>query len=441
MPDAAAHGWFHPTRRPYRFTLLFFVSLLIYGSYFAYDSVGAIEDSLMKTLHIGQEEIGTMYSMYSLAAILTLFAAGMLIDRIGTRKASMIFSALVTLGAIIVALAPDVWLLYVGRFIFGAGSEALIVSQSAILARWFKGRELAFSFGVALAISRIGTLFTFNTEALIAEKEGPYAALWVAAGLCVASLLANVVYVVMDKRAEPLLGLKEEGGGDKIVFSDVRKLPASFWYVSLLCMTFYSAIFPFTALSTNFFHEKWGLPLTAGSGGGFWADVFDNFLHMFSTAPGTTSIIIFASMIFAPFAGNMVDRIGRRASLMILGSLLLIPSHLVMGYSTIPPIFPMIVLGAAFVLVPAAMWPSVPLVVDKRFVGTAFGLMTLIQNFGLMAFPWLNGKLREATHNYEASMLMFASLGIVGLVFAFLLKRSDARHGSVLERPEVKAQA
>jgi MFS family permease len=146
-------------------------------------------------------------------------------------------------------------------------------------------------------------------------------------------------------------------------------------------------------------------------------------------------------MIFAPFAGNMVDRIGRRASLMILGSLLLIPSHLVMGYSTIPPIFPMIVLGAAFVLVPAAMWPSVPLVVDKRFVGTAFGLMTLIQNFGLMAFPWLNGKLREATHNYEASMLMFASLGIVGLVFAFLLKRSDARHGSVLERPEVKAQA
>ncbi len=438
MPDpstAGAHP-FHPATRLYRFTLLFFVSLIIYGSYFAYDSVGAIEDTLMKALGIGQEEIGTMYSMYSLAAILTLFSAGLLIDRIGTRKASMLFSAVVTMGAVIVAAAPSVWALYAGRFIFGAGSEALIVCQSAILARWFKGKELALSFGVALAISRVGTLFTFNTEALIAERFGAYAALWVAAGLCGASLLANMVYVVMDRRAEPVLGLLEEGAGDRIVLADVKKLPPSFWYVSLLCLTFYSAIFPFTALSTNFFHEKWGLPLTAGEGGGFWAHVFDNFLHMFSTAPGTTSIIIFSSMIFAPFAGSLVDRIGRRASLMVLGSLLLIPGHLTLGFTMLTPILPMIVLGAAFVLVPAAMWPSIPLIVGRNQTGTAYGLMTLIQNFGLMAFPWLNGKLREATHDYEASMLMFASLGVVGLIFAALLKGADTRHGAVLERPE-----
>ncbi len=439
MSDASSsrqHA-FHPAGRPYRFILLLFVSLLVYGSYFAYDSVGAIEDTLTKTLGIGQEEIGTMYSMYSLAAILTLFAAGLLIDRIGTRKASMLFSSVVTLGAIIVAWAPDVRALYAGRFIFGAGSEALIVCQSAILARWFKGKELAFSFGVALAISRIGTLFTFNTEALIAERMGAYAALWVAAGLCGASLLANLVYVVMDRRAEPILGLHEEGGtGDRIVLSDVKKLPPSFWYVSLLCLTFYSAIFPFTALSTNFFHEKWGLPLTVGDEGGFWSGVFYNLLHMFSTAPGTTSIIIFSSMIFAPFAGSLVDRIGRRASLMILGSLLLIPGHLTLGFTMVTPILPMIILGAAFVLVPAAMWPSIPLIVGRNQTGTAYGLMTLIQNFGLMAFPWLNGKLREVTHNYEASMVMFASLGVVGLAFAFLLRRADVRRGSILEKPE-----
>ena len=158
-------------------------------------------------------------------------------------------------------------------------------------------------------------------------------------------------------------------------------------------------------------------------------------------APGTTSIIIFASMCCAPFAGGFVDKIGRRASLMILGSLLMIPAYLAMGFTDIPPRYPMIVLGAAFVLVPAAMWPSIPLLVDKNKVGTAYGLMTMVQNVGLASFPWFNGMLREATHTYTASMMMFASLGIVGFVFAILLRRNDTRMGGILEHPErAKAQ-
>lgn len=427
-------GWFHPSRRPYRFTLLLIVSLLIFGSYFAYDSVGAIEDTLMKKLGIGQSEIGTMYSMYSWAAILTLFGGGLLIDYVGTRRASLVFSALVVVGAGIVAWAPNLWALYMGRFIFGAGSETLIVCQSAIIARWFKGKELALAFGICLTVSRIGTLFTFNTEALIAERWGPFTALFVAAGLCVLSFLANLLYVGMDRHAEPILKLKEEGAGDRIIWSQVAKFPASFWYVTLLCVTFYSAIFPFTALSTNFFHEKWNLPLTVETTGGFLADIFKNFAHMFSTAPGTTSIVIFASMVCAPFAGGIVDKIGRRASLMVVGSLLLIPAYLAMGFSDGPPRYPMMVLGGAFVLVPAAMWPSVALLVEKGRVGTAYGLMTMIQNVGLAAFPWFNGVLREKTQNYQASMIMFACLGIVGFVFAFLLLRSDKRAGGVLEK-------
>jgi MFS family permease len=156
---------------------------------------------------------------------------------------------------------------------------------------------------------------------------------------------------------------------------------------------------------------------------------------MFSTAQGTTSIIIFASMIFAPFAGRLVDRIGKRATLMILGSLLMIPAHLAMGWTMIPPAYSMIVLGAAFVLVPAAMWPSVPLVVDKERVGTAFGIMTAIQNVGLLAFPWLNGQLRDSTGGYVASQTMFAGLGVAGLIFAFLLLSADRKAGGVLEKP------
>jgi MFS family permease len=192
------------------------------------------------------------------------------------------------------------------------GSEPLVVAQSAILARWFKGKELALSFGIALAVSRLGTLFTFNTEALVAERTGWRSALWLAAALCGVSLLTNLLYNAMDKKAERVLGLRESGAGDKIDWSQLRRggFPPSFWYVTLLCVTFYSAIFPFTALSTDFFHHKWGLPEASGGDQGFLSGVFYNFTHMFSTAQGTTSIIIFASMIFAPFAGRLVDRIG-----------------------------------------------------------------------------------------------------------------------------------
>ncbi len=167
--------------------------------------------------------------------------------------------------------------------------------------------------------------------------------------------------------------------------------------------------------------------------------MFVNLLNMFSTAPGTSSIIIFASMCLAPFAGGLVDRVGRRASLMILGALLMIPCYLMLAFTTIPPRWPMFLLGASFVLVPAAMWPSVPLIVEKNRVGTAFGLMTMIQNIGLGLFPLLNGWLRDTTHDYTASMLMFAGLGVVGLVFAVLLKRSDARSGNVLDHTRAGA--
>ncbi len=428
-------GFFHPSRRPYRFTILMFISLLVLGSYFAYDSIGALAPTLIDALHLDRSTIGNLYTAYSVAAILIVFFGGMLYDKLGPRRASMLFCSLVLLGATIVALAHSTWALFAGRLIFGAGSESLIVVQSAIISRWFKGKEMALAFGIALTISRVGTLFSFNTEQLISDYFGSYrVALWAAAGFCLFSVLCNLVYIAMDKHGEKVLALPKPEAGDKIVFSDIGKFNSSFWFVTLLCVTFYSAIFPFTALATDMFHDKWGIPLVSASAGGFLSQIFDNFIHMFSTAPGITSIVIFGSMVFAPFAGDLVDRIGKRATLMVVGSLMLIPAHLVMGITHWNPIPSMIVLGAAFVLVPAAMWPSVPLVVEEKRVGTAFGLMTAIQNLGLGLFPFLNGKLRDVTGTYTATQIMFACLGGVGLIFAFLLLRSDKRHGKVLEQ-------
>ena len=428
-------GFFHPSKRPYRFTILLFISLIVLGSYFAYDSIGALAPTLIDALHLDRSTIGNLYTAYSFAAVIVVFFGGMLYDKLGPRRSSMLLCSLVLLGAIIVAAAHSKWELFAGRLIFGAGSESLIAVQSAIISRWFKGKEMALAFGIALTVSRVGTLFSFNTEELISRYFGSYRiALWAAAGFCLFSLLCNLVYIALDQHGEKVLALPKPEAGEKIVFSDIKKFSSSFWFVVLLCVTFYSAIFPFTALATDMFHDKWGIPLVSSSTGGFLSQVFDNFIHMFSTAPGITSIVIFASMIFAPFAGDLVDRIGKRATVMVVGSLILIPAHLIMGITHWNPIPSMIALGAAFVLVPAAMWPSVPLVVEEKRVGTAFGLMTAIQNLGLGLFPALNGKLRDVTGTYTATQCMFAGLGVVGLIFAFLLLRSDKRHGNTLEQ-------
>jgi len=428
------HGPLHPAAKPYRFIVLAFAALMAFGSYFAYDSVGAIETTLIQVFHTDRAAIGTMYTMYSVAAVVAVMAGGFLIDRVGVRRASLIFSGFVVAGASLVAWAPSLPVLYAGRVLFGIGSESMIVAQSAITARWFTGKELAMAFGITLTIARLGTLFSFNTEELLATRFGWRGALWIAAALCVFSLLCNWIYTLMDRHAEPILKLPEAGSGDKITWSDVGKFRPSYWYAVGICVTFYSAIFPFTALATDFFHDKWGMPMASGEGLGFFAGVFFNLTHMFTTAQGVTSIIIAASMVLAPFAGNLVDRVGRRASLMVLGSLLIVPAHLLLGLTRFSPVLSMIVLGAAFVLVPACIWPSVPLIVDARCVGTAFGLMTAIQNLGLATFPYASGALRDATHAYTASQIMFAGLGFCGLIFSFLLLRADRREGGQLER-------
>jgi len=435
MSESAVTSAINTSTQRFRFGILVFVSLLTFGSYFAYDIIGAMATRLAEEFG-GRGTVGTFYAMYSIGAIISVMIGGILIDRLGIRISSMIFSSLVLIGAIIVAYSHNLWLLYLGRSIFGAGSEPLVVAQMAMLTRWFKSKEMALSFGITLTVSRLGTLFSFNTGELIATKYGGYRmALIVASFCCLISLLSNIVYLIMDKIGERRFTLAMEASSDKIVFKDIKAFKPSYWYVTMLCVTFYSAIFPFTALSTDLFVDKWHVQRVAETSGGFLYQVFSGFLHMFSTAGGISSIIIFASMVFAPFAGRFVDKIGRRATLMIFGSIIMIPSHLLMGITTIYPAYPMILLGAAFVLVPAAMWPSIPLIVPKDKVGTAFGLTTMIQNVGLFLFPILNGWLRDTTHTYTASQIMFSCLGLFGLLFAVLLIRADKKEGSVLEKP------
>lgn len=428
---------FHPAKALYRFTTLVFISLIAFGSYFAYDSIGAIAPSLVEALGEGRGIIGSFYTAYGIAAIFSVFIGGIMVDRFGVRKSSILFSIIVAIGVGMVAFFKDTTIIWMGRFVLGIGAEPLYVAMNVMIARWFKGKELAFAFALSLVFMRLGTIFSFNSGEAIAHYFGHYQATLIAAlVLCGFSLLMNFIFNLLDLRGEKVLKIKSESADEGFSFKHIKEFKASFWYVSLLCVTFYSAIFPFTALSTDFFAEKWGVVRTIQASGGFFSQVFQNFLHPFDTAGGITSIPIITSMTLSPFIGLLVDRIGKRASLMIIGSIIIVPAHLVMGLTNIYPVIPMMALGAAFVLIPAAMWPSVPLLVRKSLTGTAFGLMTGIQLIGLSLFPILNGWLRDWTRSYTSSMIMFGSLGFLGLIFAILLKRSDRREGGKLERPD-----
>ena len=405
----------NPASAAYRWSIMIAAGLMLFGSYFAYDSVAAISQLLINQAGYTATQVGMMDSLYSWPNVLgTVLVAGFLIDRFGTRVMSFILSGLVVLGAVIVAIAPSFTYLLIGRAVLGSGAEAMIVCQSVILAKWFKGKELALSFGFALTFMRLGSFASLNLETWIANKYGGIsAAFWFAAFMCIFSLIFVIYYVVMEKAAEGKVKLAEPPAGDKITFSDIRKFDSRFWYIVILCTAFYGAIFPFRSLAQDFFFDKWAIEPETGA--------------------RIISILIFFSMILAPVIGQLVDKIGKRGTLLMLGTFLMIPAHLSMGIWDLHPVFPMIILGFSFSLVSAVLWPAVPLIVEEKAVGTAFGLIFMIQNIGLAIFPVLNGALRDATESYTSSQLMFASLGLIGFIFALILLRADKRLGGVLE--------
>jgi nitrate/nitrite transporter NarK len=293
-----------------------------------------------------------------------------------------------------------------------------------ILSRWFKGKELGFAFGLLITIARLGTFAALNTATRIqAWGDSWRLAIWVSAVIMFVSFTLFLVYSGIDKAKEKYFKREEkEGEAEKFVFQDIYKFKPSFWFVSLLCMTFYSAIFPFTAFSTIFLQAKFGFSAVLG---GFY-----------------TSLVVFASMIFTPLLGLLVDKIGKRGIMMIFGSLLLVPAHSILGLTYIHPVIPMIMIGISFSLVPAALWPVIPIMVEERRLGTAFGLMTCIQNIGLTVFPFLAGKIRDLSGGeFTKTMIMFSCLGFVGLVFSLLLKSADKREGAGIELPTKIAQA
>ncbi|MEW6654796.1 MAG: MFS transporter, partial [Bacteroidota bacterium] len=205
--------------------------------------------------------------------------------------------------------------------------------------------------------------------------------------------------------AEKNYSLRPVPKQDEVRFSQIFDFSKSYWFVVLLCVTFYSGIFPFQTFAVKFFMDTHG---TTREMGGF-----------------LSSILTLSAMILTPLFGLLADYIGKRSLLMMVGSLILVPVYLLMAYTQLPLYIPMAMMGLAFSLIPAVMWPSVAIIVDEAKLGTAYGLMTMIQNIGLAGFNFLIGWANDYSNGYTLGMWIFSSLGFFGVLFAYLLRKSE----------------
>jgi MFS family permease len=408
----------------WRWLVLFVVSLVMFGSYYVYDALSPLNEYIQQGMGIDNEDFGKLFTFYSIPNLFFLLVvAGFLLDKLGVKRAGSLYAFLILLGSFMTSAGAgnSFALMLAGRAVYGFGSEATLLVTNKVIARWFKGKELGFAFGLNITVMRLGTILALRASAPIADAAGSYRwAIWVSTIIMLVAFLSFFVYILLDRKSAEA---DKSGGGEKIVFSDITRLGYPFWVVSFLCLTYYSAVFPFTSHAIRFLQMKWGM--SAAQGGAY------------------TSYIMTASMIFTPLLGLLVDKRGHRGKIMVIGALLILPAHLLLGLTTLHPVFSFIMLGASFSLVPAALWPAIPILVKENFLGTAYGIIGWIQNMGLALFPWLAGRLVDAAggSDYTNMEIMFSSLSLAGLIFAILLMYFDRKHGTGLELPSSEAQA
>jgi MFS family permease len=416
----------------YRWLVLFFISLPMFGNYYIYDCINPLTDIFQKQLGFSDTQIGWLNSSYSVAAVLTLLIGGIIIDRIGAKKAIMLYSVVCLLAAGIGAISSGFVTMVIGRTVLGLGAESLIVAVTVSLAKWFKGRELSFAFGVNLLIARLASVSADNSPtwaSAVFYPDGPgKEASWsgplligvVAGAICV---LSAAVYWWLEDNAARKYTLGKGGSIDKLEFGKgMFRYSRSYWFIVGLCFTFYSAIFPFRTFANKFFQHVHFATLPEGVAN--------------QTAGFFNSLLPLSAMIATPLFGLLVDKVGKRSLFMFFGSLLVMPAYVLMLNPHITLWVPTVMMGIAFSLIPAVMWPSVAYIVEEHRLGTAYALMSLIQQIGFFALNWGIGWAN--THQdasaanpggYALGMYIFSGLSLLGLVFSFLLRQSEMGPG------------
>lgn len=524
-----------------RWTALLLLALAMFCAYIFMDILSPIKDLMQSERGWNSTAFGTMQGAETFLNVFVFFLifAGIILDKMGVRFTAVLSGGVMLAGALIkyyaisdsfIGSGLETWftnnlnhipvfeqlgvspfyegmpasakLAACGFMIFGSGAEMGGITVSRGIVKWFKGREMALAMGSEMALARLGVATCMIFSPFFAKLGGSINVFRsVAFGvvlLCIA-LIMFVVYFFMDKKLDAQTGEAEEKD-DPFKISDLSQILTSsgFWLVSLLCVLYYSAIFPFQKYAVNML--QCNLSFTELPANSFWNSTSTTIIQyvimlivaatafMFNFMKNKTlkysvlclsvlALITYCYMgymrqsaesIFAvfpllavgitPILGNYVDHKGKAATMLVLGSLLLIACHLTFAFilpafkgsqigGVIIAYLTILVLGASFSLVPASLWPSVPKLVDAKVIGSAYALIFWIQNIGLWLFPLLIGKVldktnpgvTEAAHlNYTAPLIMLAGLGVAALFIGLILRIVDKKKGLGLEEPNIK---
>jgi predicted MFS family arabinose efflux permease len=452
----------------YRWASLLIVSITMMMGYFLTDVMAPLEPMLEDSVSHGglgwpSSDYGVFSGAYGLINVFLfmLFFGGIVLDKMGIRFTGNLSCLLMVVGALIKfyaiqymstegttyinipfigsytgldhAIKNQVLIASLGFAIFGVGCETIGITISKVMTKWFTGHELALAMGVQVALARLGTALVFIVSIPIAKKFSLSAPLLLGIILLIVGLLLWLVYDVLDikldKSDSEANELAKDSEEDKFHMRDlglIFKNPG-FWLITVMCLCFYGAIFPYLKFATKVMVVKY---------------------HVSPDYAGIIpSLMPFGTIILTPIFGGIYDKIGKGATLMILGSVLLTLVHIFFALPVLETawfaVLLIILLGVAFSLVPSAMWPSVPKIIPMKQLGSAYAIIFYIQNIGLTLIPMLMGTIIEkntvnGVPHFFVPMMTFAVFGVAAVFFGIILKILDAKKGYGLEKPNIK---
>ena len=459
-----------------RWTALILIALMMFFAYMFVDVMSPLQTLIESQRGWTPDVFGTYAaSEFILNVCGFLIVAGIILDKMGVRFTGTLSASLMVIGASVKYLAISDWfqatamnewlsswwvsmpgsakLSCLGFMIFGCGCEMAGITVSRAIAKWFDGKEMALAMGLEMAIARLGVFAVLSLSPWLADKFNGSVVAPVAfcTVLLLIGLINFIVFSVMDSKLDKQIGATaaQSSDEDKFKASDIKNIFQSkmFWLIALLCVLYYSAIFPFQRYATNFLESTLQVSTAEAANLFRWFPIL--------------------AMILTPVLGSFIDYKGKGASMLLYGALIMIVCHL--SYAFLLPLYPekwfalliTVVLGVSFSLVPAALWPSVPKVIDGKILGSAYSLIFWVQNVGLCFVPKIIGNVLNATnpgvaearaaamaeglsgtqlpaYDYTVPMVIFASFGVVAFLLGIWLKREDKVKGYGLELPNVK---
>lgn len=440
-----------------RWTALVLIASMMFFAYMFVDVMSPLKSLLEEKLQWDSAAFGTYAASEYFLNVFFFFLifAGIILDKMGIRFTGVLSASLMVLGAGIKLIGISEWfagtgfcawldswwvsfpgsakMASLGFMIFGCGCEMAGTTVSKAIAKWFEGKEMALAMGIEMSIARLGVFATMWISPEISKQfdQSVFAPVAFCTVLLLIGLICYIVFSVMDTKFDRELAAEGKAGGadssdEEFHISDLGKIFSSkmFWLVAMLCVLYYSGIFPFQRYAPNYVQETLGVSAETAS-------------RLFSFFP-------ILAMVLTPFLGAFLDYKGKGATMLIVGAVIMTCCHLCFAFllPAVPQVWLaltlILILGVSFSLVPAALWPSVPKIIDANILGSAYCLIFWIQNIGLCLVPLLIGKTLDATGGYQVPMLIFASFGVLAILFGIWLKILDRTKHYGLEKPNVK---